>query len=137
MVYTNELQAFDEKIDKKLKTAFQEIELKSRALSKSLQRCFLDARQSDRFEYAYLEGQKFDKDDLTISKQNAFLEVVNNKFEQADFIVFREFVRLLRACSLHIGGHVSKEVKDLYNETLKGKRVLIAAFGNATEEISE
>ncbi|MDX1919678.1 MAG: hypothetical protein SFU25_02965 [Candidatus Caenarcaniphilales bacterium] len=116
----DELIKFDQEIDRDLEEALEEIRIKSRALASSLYRCFEDARKSERFEAAFTEG--FDN----TSSEEEILKKINEKFEEKDFMTFREFVRLLRACSLHIGGHISGKIKNCYNRTLKEDRILIA-----------
>lgn len=130
-ILDQELNKFDQNINCELEEAFEEIKLKSKALASSLKRCFEDARKSERFEAAFKSGldeintsQIPNKINQEISSE--LLNEINNKYEEKDFMIFREFVRLLRACSLHIGGHVSGKIKDCYNKTLKEERVLIA-----------
>jgi hypothetical protein len=118
----NRLSEFDERVNAKLKEPFAEISLKSKALANSLNRCFEQARESKRFDYAFYIGLE----NSALQNQEKLLEETNQKFEEADFESFREFVRLLRACSLHIGGQTSAKIKELYNQTFKSERILLA-----------
>jgi len=121
---------FDQNTDKELLTYYQQIECKSKALANSLRRCFNNARQSKRFEAAYLSGRKGEHSDLS---SEDLLDVLIAGFKEEDFLIFREFVRLLRACSLHIGGQISKEIKRHYTQTLNGKRVLLSYEAGCNE----
>ncbi|MDJ0625601.1 MAG: hypothetical protein QNJ31_04450 [Candidatus Caenarcaniphilales bacterium] len=121
--YEEQLKAFDESIDRQLVEVFSEIELKSKALAISLKRCFNEARSSQRFEYAYQMGMKQEFKDCN---QQDLLTILISPYEDKDFEIFREFIRLLRACSLHIGGRVSQQIRDCYNKTFKEDRVLLA-----------
>lgn len=119
----SKLKKFDEDIDALLVEPFTEIETKSKALALSLKRCFDDARKSKRFEYAFKMGQE---NKLKDKETKDLLNEIIAPFENEDFEIFREFVRLLRACSLHIGGDISRQIRECYNKTFKEDRILLA-----------
>ncbi len=117
------LKPFDAEIDQLLIEPFAEIEIKSKALANSLKRCLDEARNSRRFEAAYKAGLEAKWANLS---QEEILSNLIKPFEEEDFMHFREFVRLLRACSLHIGGQTSAKIKTAYNKTLKNERLFTA-----------
>ncbi len=117
------LGEYDRRVDEALSPAYQSIELKSRALAASLRRCFREARASERFLWLYQRGLAAEFTDLSMSE---LADRAEQKFSESDFMVFREFVRLLRACSLHIGGEISGVVKEKYREIFFGERISIA-----------
>lgn len=117
------LESFDLKIEQALSEPLSDVEVKSKALANSLRRCFEEARNSERYLEAYKAGLENKWHNLN---QDELLKELITPFEEKDFMSFREFVRLLRACSLHIGGEVSGKIKEAYNKTLKGERLLIA-----------
>jgi hypothetical protein len=117
------LKQFDDSIDEALLEPYKAIEEKSKALANSLRRCFSEARESARFEAAYKAGNENRWKDLSEEElQNKLIE----PFEEVDYLIFREFVRLLRACSLHIGGNISGQIRKCYIQTFKEDRVLLA-----------
>jgi hypothetical protein len=117
------LTDFDREIEASLAEPYKQIEEKSKALASSLRRCFQEAQNSGRFAAAYKAGQT---GLLKNIGREALLQKFNADFEEADYMSFREFVRLLRACSLHIGGKVSGQIKECYNKTFKEDRILLA-----------
>ena len=117
------LEDFDLKVEQNLRKSYQIIAQKSKALSGSLKRCFQKARNSQRFNHAYEAGKARKWQFL---EPDQLLRQLTEPFEKEDFMDFREFVRLLRACSLHISGEVSAQIKEKYNQTMKGERVLLA-----------
>ncbi len=119
----NLLAEYDDAVDLELLDCYASIELKSKALANSLRRCFREARESKRFEAAYKAG--VEKKYVGLS-ENEIIELLNKEFEEEDFMIFREFVRLLRACSLHISGEISGKIKEKYNHTFKQDRLLLA-----------
>lgn len=123
MSLADALKSFDERIDQSLTEAYLEIEKKSKALANSLKRCFDEARASARFEKAYQLGLNGEYPNL--SEEEIIKKLVED-FETVDFEIFREFVRLLRACSLHIGGNISAQIRDAYNKTFKEDRLILA-----------
>jgi hypothetical protein len=125
------LAEYDDAIDLELADCYASIELKSKALANSLRRCFREARESKRFEAAYKAGLEKKYEGLS---ENEIIELLNKEFEEEDFMIFREFVRLLRACSLHISGEISGKIKEKYKHTLKQDRLLL--FLRAGETIS-
>lgn len=119
------LENFDRGIAQELEAPLQEIRQKSKALANSLQRCFQAARTSQRFLAAYQRGLNPDPATETLSREE-LLKSLAQPFEEADFLPYREFVRLLRACSLHIGGRTSQQIRDCYNRTFYGERLALA-----------
>jgi hypothetical protein len=117
------LNQFDKTIDESLQEPYSRIQEKSKALAISLKRCFEEARNSRRFEEAYQAGLEGKYQNLSTDE---LLKQLTIFFEEEDFMSFREFVRLLRACSLHIGGEVSGQIREAYNKTSKGERLLLA-----------
>ena len=100
---------------------------KSRALSSSLKRCFENAKNSRRYLLVYNLGKKDAqtgtdiKDDIQLRK---YLEdFLKDYFEKNDFMHYREFVRLNRACAIDVGIEVSSKIKDMYNNFFSGKRL--------------
>lgn len=127
------------------------VRTKSKALSSSLKRCFDNARNSMRYVEAYKLGQKdglqtTDNRQLTTNntitpsshytiinssnEDNNLEEYLDEKlkdfFNENDFMHYREFVRLLRACTIDVGGEVSSEIKKRYKNYFAGKRLIYA-----------
>ena len=105
---------------------------KSRALASSLKRCFDNARKSMRYVLVYNLGKK-DKTlstlhfSLSTEELKTYLENhLKDYFEKNDFMHYREFVRLLRACTIDVGGEVSSPIKEAYNDFFFGKRLIKA-----------
>lgn len=120
------LKAFDEEVETNLILPYSEIEKKSKALSNSLKRCFESARNSQRFNRAFELGLESKEKNLNTKTKEELLDNIRKEFEEIDFMIFREFVRLLRACSLHISGNISGEIRQQYNKTFKEKRLELA-----------
>ncbi len=102
---------------------------KSKALASSLKRCFDNARKSHRFVLVYKLGKNDRKENKLINEEELekYLEVfLKDYFEKNDFMHYREFVRLLRACSIDVGGEVSSPIKEMYNNFFLGKRLVMA-----------
>lgn len=107
---------------------------KSNALASSLKRCFTNARKSRRFVLVYNLGKEDTKDKDAINRVStndeelkAYLEnYLKDYFEKNDFMHYREFVRLLRACTIDVGGEVSSPIKEMYNSFFFGKRLIKA-----------
>gem|GEM_PF-2606617 len=123
-----ELNDFDQKIEQELEIPFSEILKKSKALKKSLHRSFIQARLSARFKETYqqaslnLKKAKNMNQSLEEFSEN-LVEKINLEFEEIDFLVFREFVRLLRACSLHIDFKISAIIKENFKKTFRTERI--------------
>ena len=102
---------------------------KSKALASSLKRCFDNARKSMRYVLVYNLGKedaiknKFIKEEELGSYLETFLK---DYFERNDFMHYREFVRLLRACTIDVGGEASSHIKGMYNNFFLGKRLIMA-----------
>lgn len=132
-----------EKIDKDLlKDLDHYLEIvskNSRALASSLRRCFENARKSDRYLIVYELGAEDRRRDVAVQrlknvseehlrKTEKYLEeYLKDHFEKNDFMHYREFVRLLRACSIDLGGEISSHIKEMYNDFFLGKR-LVGAY---------
>ena len=102
---------------------------KSKALSSSLKRCFDNARKSMRYVLVYNLGKE-DKAKNKYIKEEELGQYLGNYlkdyFEKNDFMHYREFVRLLRACSIDVGGEASSHIKEMYNNFFLGKRLVMA-----------
>ena len=130
-----------EKIDKALLKDldhYLEIVIKSsRALASSLKRCFDNARKSERYLLVYKLGIKDRNENKEIPKEEIgqyLEEYLKEYFEKNDFMHYREFVRLLRACTIDVGGETSSQIKEMYNNFFLGKR-LIEAYLISKNEI--
>ncbi len=102
---------------------------KSKALASSLKRCFDNARKSMRYVLVYdLAKQDFiNKQHIKEEELKGYLEnYLKDYFEKNDFMHYREFVRLLRACSIDVGGEASSHIKEMYNNFFLGKRLVKA-----------
>lgn len=101
---------------------------KSKALSSSLRRCFNNARKSMRYVLVYKLGVEDKKNKKEIKeKLESYLEnYLSDYFEKNDFMHYREFVRLLRACTIDVGGEASSNIKEMYNDFFFGKRLVKA-----------
>ena len=102
---------------------------KSRALASSLKRCFDNARKSMRYVLVYNLGKEDfkNKKDIKEEELQKYLEdYLKDYFEKNDFMHYREFVRLLRACTIDLGGEVSSPIKEAYNNYFFGKRLVKA-----------
>ena len=127
--------SIDKELLSNLDYYFDIVRKKSRALASSLKRCFDNARKSKRFLLVYELGLKDSKDaptgrlnELAENDLKKYLENhLKDYFEKNDFMHYREFVRLLRACTIDVGGNVSYPIKQMYNDFFLGKR-LIAAY---------
>ena len=111
----------------------------SRALASSLKRCFDNARKSKRYLLVYELGIK-DRRDATVGHLSKdvpaeridkdlekYLENhLKEYFEKNDFMHYREFVRLLRACTIDVGGDISFHIKEMYNNFFFKKRLIEA-----------
>ena len=115
---------FDGQIDLALEPAIAAVNEHSTALGRSLLRAMTNARQSRRFEAAVNAGR--DCSNLSPEHENIILKQINAEFQELDFMIFFEYVRLLRACTLSAGGTVSKIIRDCYNRTLFTERVSLA-----------
>lgn len=122
-----------EKIDKDLLKDLdfylEKVRSNSRALASSLKRCFDNAKKSERFLLIYELGIKDKKENKEISdeKLEKYLEdYLKDYFEKNDFMHYREFVRLLRACTIDVGGEVSSHIKEMYNDFFFKKRLIEA-----------
>ena len=134
---TKEFESLDkvlsESIDKEILLNLDQnlnlVREKSRALASSLKRCFDNARNSMRYVLVHNLG----KEDLKNQKhmkeeelQKYLEEHLKDYFEKNDFMHYREFVRLLRACTIDVGGEVSSPIKEMYNSFFLGKRLVMA-----------
>ena len=103
---------------------------KSRALASSLKRCFDNARKSMRYVLVFNLGKedaRKSKDCIKEEELKSYLEnYLNDYFEKYDFMHYREFVRLLRACTIDVGGEASSHIKEAYNNFFLGKRLVMA-----------
>ncbi len=99
----------------------------SRALASSLKRCFDNARKSERYLMVYHLGIMERCKDAPVGRLDQYLnDHLKDHFEKNDFMHYREFVRLLRACSIDLGGEVSSPIKEMYNDFFLGRRLVEA-----------
>ena len=121
--------SIDKELLEKLDHYLSIVREKSKALSSSLKRCFDNARKSQRFLLVYKLGQKDKNENKLINEEDVkkYLENhLKDYFEKNDFMHYREFVRLLRACTIDVGGEVSSPIKEMYNEFFLGNRLIMA-----------
>ena len=105
------------------------VRAKSKALASSLKRCFNNAKNSERYLLVYKLGKEdaLSNTDIKEEELEEYLEnYLKDYFEKNDFMHYREFVRLLRACTIDLGGDVSSEIKKMYNNFFLGKRLIKA-----------
>ena len=115
------------------------VDKKSHALSISLKRFFSNAKKSMRFLLVYKLGKQ-DKESKKYIKEEelkTYLEgYLKDYFEKNDFMHYREFVRLLRACTIDVGGEASSHIKEMYNNFFFGKRLEKAYLLGREQELS-
>ncbi|MBI1859199.1 MAG: hypothetical protein HYR97_08835 [Candidatus Melainabacteria bacterium] len=119
----------DKEIIQDLDSYLDRVRGKSKALASSLKRCFENARKSKRYVEAYNIGKLDVKSNIQIEESNLkeyLEEKLKDFFEKNDFMHYREFVRLLRACTIDVGGEVSSKIKEMYNSFFFGKRLIKA-----------
>lgn len=126
-------KVLSESIDKEILLSLDQnlnmVREKSRALASSLKRCFDNARKSMRYVLAYNLGKEDSKNQNDIKEEDLekYLENhLKDYFEKNDFMHYREFIRLLRACTIDAGGKVSSPIKETYNDFFLGKRLVKA-----------
>ena len=122
-------EKIDEELLKDLDEVLNVVKEKSRALSSSLKRCFDNAKKSMRYVLIYNLGKEDfkDKKEIKTEELKEYLEnYLKDYFEKNDFMHYREFVRLLRACTIEVGGDTSSKIKEMYNEFFFGKRLVKA-----------
>ena len=122
-------ESIDKEILLNLDTNLNLVREKSRALASSLKRCFDNARKSMRYVLVYNLGKEDYKNQKNIKDEELekYLEdYLKEYFEKNDFMHYREFVRLLRACTIDVGGEVSSPIKEMYNEFFLGERLVEA-----------
>lgn len=129
----------DKDILKDLDKYLDIVRKQSRALASSLKRCFTNAKKSHRYVEAYklgISGQRIADSDEELQK---YLEKeLKDFFEKNDFMHYREFVRLLRACTIDVGGEISFEIKKMYKEYFNGKRLVEAyKLGTSVQRIAD
>ena len=120
-------EGIDKEITKGLEELLEIVKQKSRALSQSLKRCFNNAKNSLRFVIVYNLGKENAKKNIIIKEEDLekYLEEnLKDYFEKNDFMHYREFVRLNRACAIEVGIEVSSKIKDMYNEYFFKKRLI-------------
>ncbi len=126
--------SIDKELLSELDFYLNKVKEKSRALSSSLKRCFDNARKSKRYLLVYELGKKDSKDatpghlnEINDKELKKYLDdYLKDFFEKNDFMHYREFVRLLRACTIDVGGDVSFHIKEMYNDFFLGKRLIKA-----------
>ncbi len=84
---------------------------KSKALAANLRRCFTKFKDSDRYLRAY---------------RGETVAVLEKELTQDEFMTFREYVRLLRSCTIMCGKELSLEYKKLFMDFFSGRRLDLA-----------
>lgn len=84
---------------------------KSKALAANLRRCFTKFRDSDRYLRAY---------------RGEAVSVLEKELTQDEFMTFREYVRLLRSCTIMCGKELSLDYKKLFIDFFSGRRLDLA-----------
>lgn len=102
------LAAYDQEIFLQLEPVLAEMSLKSRALASNLKRCFEKFRDSDRYLRAY-RGEE--------------VAIKENELTEQEFMIFREYVRLLRSCTIMCGKDLSQAYKKLFIDFFAGERL--------------
>ena len=121
--------SIDKEIISNLDHYLEIVRKESRALASSLKRCFDNAKKSMRYVLVYELGtqDKLLKKNIKEEGIEKYLEeYLKDYFEKNDFMHYREFVRLNRACAIDVGGEVSSPIKEMYNEFFFGKRLVKA-----------
>lgn len=121
--------SIDKEIISELEHYLEIVRKESKALASSLKRCFDNARKSMRYVLAYNLGKEDAKNIKNIKEEDLekYLEnFLKDYFEKNDFMHYREFIRLLRACTIDVGGDVSSHIKGMYNDFFFGKRLIKA-----------
>ncbi len=113
------LQAYDDEVFAELEPVLDSIALRSKALASNLRRCFTKIRDNDRYLRAY-QGEQ-----VSCQEKN---------FSEAEFMIFREYVRLLRACTIACGKELSEKYKQLFMDFFNGKRLDLAKQLGETHE---
>ena len=122
-------ETIDDEILSNLDHYLEIVREKSKALASSLKRCFDNARKSMRYVLVYKLGKEDRRNNNKIKEEELeqYLEdYLKDYFEKNDFMHYREFVRLLRACTIDTGGEVSSQIKSMYNEMFFGKGLIKA-----------
>ena len=122
-------ESVDREIIFDLEHYLEVVKNESRALASSLKRCFDNARKSMRFVLVYNLGKNDAAKNNHIKEEelDSYLEnYLKDYFEKNDFMHYREFVRLLRACTIDVGGEVSSKIKEMYNNFFLRKRLIKA-----------
>ena len=121
-------ETIDKEIILELEHYLEIVKKESRALASSLKRCFENARKSMRYVLVCNLGKSEKEKNIKEEELEKYLEnYLKDYFEKNDFMHYREFVRLLRACTIDVGGATSSKIKEMYNNFFLGKR-LIAAY---------
>jgi hypothetical protein len=105
------LADYDQRFFTELEPVLTEIALKSKALASNLRRCLTKFRDTERYLKAYL-GEP-------VTAKEAELE-------GEEFMIFREYVRLLRSCTIMCGNETSARFKKFFLEFFAGKRLELA-----------
>ena len=119
----------DKEILSDLENCLDIVRTRSKALASSLKRCFDNARKSMRYVLVYNLGIEDKKNNIEVKEKELekYLEdYLKDYFEKNDFMHYREFVRLLRACTIDVGGKTSSRIKEMYNNFFSGKRLVKA-----------
>ena len=105
------LKDYDDEVYSKLEPVLEEMREKSNALASNLKRCFDKFRQTDRYLRAF-KGEE--------------VAIKEKELKEEEFMIFREYVRLLRSCTIMCGNETSKKFKELFIDFFSGKRLELA-----------
>lgn len=123
------VETVDKEITGDLDYCLDVVKKRSQALASSLKRCFNNARKSLRYVLVYNLGKENAARASQLAAQSdeeleKYLEdYLKDYFEKNDFMHYREFVRLNRACAIDAGIEISSKIKNMYNEFFLGKRL--------------
>ncbi len=84
---------------------------KSKALASNLKRCIVTFQKSDRYLRAF-NGEE--------------VPLKEKELKEEEFLIFREYVRLLRSCTIMCGKEVSEDYRKLFMEFFSGARLDLA-----------
>lgn len=105
------LKEYDRAIFEQLDLILEKVSEKSKALASNLKRCLTKMRDTDRYLRAFY---------------NQPVAIKENELTGEEFLIFREYVRLLRSCTIMCGPEASAQFKKLFLDFFAGARVELA-----------
>ena len=102
------LKDYDEDFFKRLDPVLDKISEKSQALASSLKKTITNFRETDR----YLKASNGEN-----------VAILEKELTEREFMIFREYVSLLRSCTIMCGHDQSEEFKNLFKEFFSGERL--------------